>query len=219
MLAIKRKNFTPTKYHHVCSEHFTPGDLVHNPGSNRKLLKENAVPSVFPSYPEYYQPKPKKMRTSKTSTPLMSSSISEDIPDRMSPQTPPSSSSLLQPASSFIPLPSVTSDDMPPNDKECQTTLVALPQSVAFYKMKIRVLNQKLRRRNSKIKNLEQLLVQQLNKNGLVDCQLDQILMDNFEGKWKNKGQWNFGFTRKYTVLHWGFQSQENIPENWLFPM
>nr|KAF6375567.1 THAP domain containing 1 [Pipistrellus kuhlii] len=43
--AIRRKNFKPTKYSSICSEHFTPDCFKRE--CNNKLLKENAVPTIF----------------------------------------------------------------------------------------------------------------------------------------------------------------------------
>jgi len=42
---VKRKNFKPTKYSSICSEHFTPDCFKRE--CNNKLLKENAVPTIF----------------------------------------------------------------------------------------------------------------------------------------------------------------------------
>ncbi|KFO93945.1 THAP domain-containing protein 1, partial [Buceros rhinoceros silvestris] len=43
--AVRRKNFKPTKYSSICSEHFTPDCFKRE--CNNKLLKENAVPTIF----------------------------------------------------------------------------------------------------------------------------------------------------------------------------
>ena len=61
--AINRKNFTPTRFSRVCSLHFTEGDVIKaRKDSNirrlrgtlkRTLLKENAIPSLFPNNPLY----------------------------------------------------------------------------------------------------------------------------------------------------------------------
>lgn len=60
--ALKRKNFKPTQWSRVCSEHFTEEDYVHRPDSNRPLLKIDSVPSIFKAFPSYLQPKPIKIR-------------------------------------------------------------------------------------------------------------------------------------------------------------
>ncbi|KAE9523184.1 hypothetical protein AGLY_016417 [Aphis glycines] len=55
--AMKRKNFTPTKYSYLCSEHFGPNDYQIRPGADIKLLLEYAVPSIFKGFPTHLQKK------------------------------------------------------------------------------------------------------------------------------------------------------------------
>ncbi|XP_006013740.1 THAP domain-containing protein 1 [Latimeria chalumnae] len=43
--AVRRENFKPTKYSFICSEHFTQESFRRE--CNNKLLKENAVPTIF----------------------------------------------------------------------------------------------------------------------------------------------------------------------------
>lgn len=43
--AMKRRNFKPTKYSNVCSQHFTKDCFKRE--CNNRVLKENAVPSLF----------------------------------------------------------------------------------------------------------------------------------------------------------------------------
>lgn len=59
--AIKRKNFKPSQHSRICSDHFTNEDFQIRPGASRPLLRLDATPSVFPSFPPYYQ-KVKKHR-------------------------------------------------------------------------------------------------------------------------------------------------------------
>ncbi|KAL5239163.1 hypothetical protein ACI65C_006573 [Semiaphis heraclei] len=59
---IRRENFNPTQWSRICSVHFTENDFMIRPGADRPLLKINAVPFVFPSFPTYYQSKNKKPR-------------------------------------------------------------------------------------------------------------------------------------------------------------
>jgi len=53
----KRKNFTPTKYSRLCSEHFVDDDYLIRPGSDVKLLKDNAFPTIFKGFPNLLQQK------------------------------------------------------------------------------------------------------------------------------------------------------------------
>ena len=52
---MKRKNFMPTKYSTLCSEHFKPEDYQIRPGAVVKLLKDDAVPSIFKGFPSHLQ--------------------------------------------------------------------------------------------------------------------------------------------------------------------
>ncbi|KFM65822.1 THAP domain-containing protein 1, partial [Stegodyphus mimosarum] len=44
--AVRRKNFTPTKYSKICSKHFSE-DAFEKGGRKYRILKKNAVPSIF----------------------------------------------------------------------------------------------------------------------------------------------------------------------------
>lgn len=59
--AIERKNFKPSQHSRICSDHFTNDDYQIRPDASRPLLRLDATPSVFPSFPPYYQ-KVKKHR-------------------------------------------------------------------------------------------------------------------------------------------------------------
>lgn len=186
ILAIKRKDFVPKSHHYVCSVHFKQEDYQHSPASYRKMLKEFSVPSIFPSYPEYYQPKSKKIRTSKTSVAAAASfqavaSTSKCQEDAT--LMPAVLTEELDEGGHLL----LTSDKYTQTnakvvaEKGCQTSSMTLPKTSAFYRRKIRMLNQKLRRRDKKVENLDQ-LVKQLKKVGLVQDPLEQVLLDNFEG-------------------------------------
>ncbi|XP_050064269.1 THAP domain-containing protein 1-like [Aphis gossypii] len=55
---MKRKNFKPSEYSYLCSEHFTNEDYQIRPGANVKWLKDEAVPSsVFKEFPQHLQKK------------------------------------------------------------------------------------------------------------------------------------------------------------------
>lgn len=45
--ALKRKDFVPTKASLVCSDHFREEDYVERPGLTKRMLKKDAVPSIF----------------------------------------------------------------------------------------------------------------------------------------------------------------------------
>ncbi len=51
--AVRRKDFVPSKTHCLCSIHFTPACFKQ--GKKHQTLKEDAVPTVFPGFPEHLQ--------------------------------------------------------------------------------------------------------------------------------------------------------------------
>ena len=64
-----RKKFKPSKYSKVCSVHFLDSDYKEGPGHGNvsrkyRILKPEAIPSVFPNLPEHLQPKAPKIRRS-----------------------------------------------------------------------------------------------------------------------------------------------------------
>jgi len=70
--ALKRKNFKPTIYSRICSVHFSNDDYQIRPGASRPLLRLNAIPSIFPAFPTYYQniKKPRKNPMTRNTTPV-----------------------------------------------------------------------------------------------------------------------------------------------------
>ena len=58
--AVRRVNFEPKSHDMICSEHFLPSDYKEN--TKIKILKNDAVPSVFPAFPSHLQPPAKKRR-------------------------------------------------------------------------------------------------------------------------------------------------------------
>ncbi|CAG9813010.1 unnamed protein product [Phaedon cochleariae] len=45
--AVHRENWTPSKTSKLCGEHFLPTDYIDKPGRTARLLKPDAVPSIF----------------------------------------------------------------------------------------------------------------------------------------------------------------------------
>lgn len=54
--AIRREKWKPSKSSKLCSEHFVPSDFLIRLGSNQKVLKPDADPSIF-SFPKHLQKK------------------------------------------------------------------------------------------------------------------------------------------------------------------
>ncbi|CAI6355319.1 unnamed protein product [Macrosiphum euphorbiae] len=54
---IKRKDFIPTKYYFICSEHFIPEDYQIRPAASVRLSKEDVYPRILNGFPKYLQEK------------------------------------------------------------------------------------------------------------------------------------------------------------------
>jgi len=86
--ANPRNDFVPTKYSRLCSLHFQPSDFIHvrsdtnhrrlkilSENRQRRYLKQDAVPSMFPNAPEYLST---PVRTPRTTRKAASGSRRED---------------------------------------------------------------------------------------------------------------------------------------------
>lgn len=62
--AIRRENWKPSKTSRICGQHFVDTDYINKPGTSLKLLKPEAIPSVFP-YPKHLVKKPSTRRVIK----------------------------------------------------------------------------------------------------------------------------------------------------------
>ena len=52
--AVRRENWEPSVYSLICSDHFKPEDFKQN-SVQKRTLKDDAVPSIFPAFPKYLQ--------------------------------------------------------------------------------------------------------------------------------------------------------------------
>uniref|UniRef100_A0A146LZM3 THAP domain-containing protein 1 n=1 Tax=Lygus hesperus TaxID=30085 RepID=A0A146LZM3_LYGHE len=73
VVATKRKNFSPTTSSNLCCKHFTADDYQLRPNASYPLLRDDAVPSVFPQRP----PKRKRKRLVKAQAAASSSKDAE----------------------------------------------------------------------------------------------------------------------------------------------
>lgn len=81
--ALRRENWTPSKASRICSEHFLESDYKVRPGACIRLLKDDAVPSVF-AFPEYLHGKPsarqnRKRRLSEKNVSKKACACTEDV--------------------------------------------------------------------------------------------------------------------------------------------
>ncbi|CAH1378702.1 hypothetical protein MTP99_002515 [Tenebrio molitor] len=137
--SLRRENFAPTKASKVCSDHFQESDYLVRPGTYVRRLKPDAVPSLFPGFPLYCHIKKEEP---------------EDLPEDVcqSQNDELQSDQCFKAHLEFVKL---------VDEKEVQTEESALPHTVQSLKQQIKILQQKLRRRDRKIFLLKELLSSQ----------------------------------------------------------
>ncbi|KAF0737202.1 THAP domain-containing protein 1-like, partial [Aphis craccivora] len=169
---VRRKNFVPSKYSIICSEHFIDTDYQIRPGATVKLLNTNAVPSVFSGFPTHLlKPLPVKCR-------LLQRNCTNNI--HYVP-TPNAGTSVCDESSVETKVEEVidSSEKNLNEDKSIQCTL----ESPTKHNLRknVKILQQKLKRRDVKIKTLKSLLVSIRSKVPSSD-EFTSILEENFGG-------------------------------------
>lgn len=61
LINLRRKDFVPSAYSFVCSEHFRKNDFFHQMFTKTRLLKKNAVPIKYAEMPDEDYPRSSKM--------------------------------------------------------------------------------------------------------------------------------------------------------------
>ena len=174
VIALKRENFTPTKYSCICSDHFSPNAYnFHVPDKDFSAinhvprLKYDAVPSIFVFSKEKqsrkmpFERKPlKRKMESSSSPPLKKSKV-----DTLIPVSSCRDSTVHQ-----------TENDSPPSS----SSAAASPTKQKLLK-KIKTLQQKLRRKEKKINSMKDTITNLKDKK-LVNDDVANILQQNFSG-------------------------------------
>ena len=168
--AIRRKEFKPSKASKICSEHFTENDYLIRPGTYVRRLKPDAVPSVFPAFPSYLKEKQTSRRILKRKSENTSELSLENAGRKKMFANMPNEENICHDANENIQNKQV--------DKQIQTEENAIEINL---KKKIKSLQQKLRRKEKKITNLQDML-QILREKGLVNEDMENFLKDRFEG-------------------------------------
>ncbi|CAG9764501.1 unnamed protein product [Ceutorhynchus assimilis] len=166
--AIRRENWKPSMSSRLCSEHFVPSDFLERLGSIKKVLKPNAIPSIF-SFSEHLQKKPMGLRKKILKMELDSCDpIDIDLI-----QTPLESC----PSASTTPL---TTPQRTFTDCGIQCSIIE-PRSADREKFskEIKTLKQKVRRKDIKIKNMKE-IIRELKKTGNSSEGLDTVLRKYF---------------------------------------
>ncbi|XP_025414926.1 THAP domain-containing protein 1-like [Sipha flava] len=136
--AIKRKNFKLSQWSRICSIHFTEQDFQVRPEAHRLLLKDDAVPSIFPSFPSYLQKSNKIPRK----TPTLRNTCNEDI-------TVDNLEDNINQCDNM---------NLSSNFKSMEVQTETSYSNEEMFKNKIKILQQILRRKNKKIENLDDLV-------------------------------------------------------------
>lgn len=165
IIAVRRLNWKPTKHSRICSEHFTP-DCFHEPGMNVPYSKENAVPSVFKEFPPHLQRQPSKCRIRKKR-------ILEDQSQKQHSKQVKNQFDVQIPESEI----SEFSDEKAPEKRQNETNIKL--------QKKIKILNQKIRRRNKKLASLQD-LIKILQKKVLLEHEPSKIIENHFDGTLAN---------------------------------
>ncbi|CAI6377434.1 unnamed protein product [Macrosiphum euphorbiae] len=168
---IRRKNFTPNQYSYLCSEHFTPSDYLNEsrPELDKKLLKDEAVPSVF-KFPQHLQKKQKASR------PLLQNRQKANDQNNMIHAEIVNEAGEDSSTNTMF-YQSETSHQK--EDKMVQCNIKTFNKKL--YQNKIKILQQRLKRRNSKIKSLKDLILR-IKKNVTYSDEVTQMLEENFGG-------------------------------------
>lgn len=169
--AMKRKNFTPSAYSKICSEHFLPNAILDRPGTYKRHLKPDAVPTVFPAMPSYYQTIPKKPRRKLERT------VFQEVASVSTLSIENQSMTINE---NNIEIETVEKQNRK-IDISIQTEEKPLHLTVIALRHKVKVLQQKVRRQQSRISNLKD-LTRSLKKKGFVDDSVENLLLDQFDG-------------------------------------
>ncbi|KAL5245952.1 hypothetical protein ACI65C_013360 [Semiaphis heraclei] len=161
--AIKRKNFKPSQHSRICSDHFTNDDFQIRPDASRPLLRLDATPSVFPAFPPYYQKVKKQRKNPMTRNPRPVIDTTPVIDDN-GPEP----------------------DDILINEKQytkdVEVQIINSFTGETELKNKIKILKQKLRRKENTINNLKDLL-DDLGNKGLIDGEHGRLIENHFSGE------------------------------------
>ncbi|KAL4136305.1 hypothetical protein QTP88_007853 [Uroleucon formosanum] len=186
MLAINRQGFIPKKSSRICNIHFLKTDFVDSPGGSYKLkLKPNTVPSVFPG-------RPVASTSIFSESPVHQSDVLNTTPTKKRPLL--SSSDDDNKDKSWVwswtetKMPKATSSPILFTPSKKMRSEISFPVSPKIpastptkYKKQIRLLKQKLRRREATIKNMKGLL-DNLKNIGMLNDDSEDMLLGMFEG-------------------------------------
>ena len=155
--AIRRENWQPTQYSYICSKHFDDSCFVVRPGKSGHRLHEHAVPSIF-NFPEHLQKKDTKRK------PPAKRKMPEPKPKQESP------SKVVR---------CIGMDHTYSSTKKCPSA------TITKLSKELKAIREKVRRRDRRIHNLNDLFKSLKEKQFVADKKL-QLLQHNFSGTAKH---------------------------------
>lgn len=154
--AVRRADFKPTKYSSICSDHFTPDCFKR--ACNNKLLKDNAVPTVF----SYTEIKPA------STTPVTKEEQSTPAPPS-APEMDPAIGLLLPPLYTPSHIAVICDHNYTVEDTVHQRRRIQqLEEQVDKLRKKLRIANQRCRRQERSLEKLERAVSDYRNGTGIV---------------------------------------------------
>ncbi|XP_072260665.1 THAP domain-containing protein 1 [Pyxicephalus adspersus] len=154
--AVRRADFKPTKYSSICSDHFTPDCFKR--ACNNKLLKDNAVPTVF-SYTESKPLSTNSVKKEEQSTPAPPSA----------PELDPAIGLLLPPPYTPSHIAVICDHNYTVEDTVHQRRRIQqLEEQVDKLRKKLRIANQRCRRQERSLEKLEKEVSDYRNASGIV---------------------------------------------------
>ena len=152
--AVRRENWTPNKHSYICSDHFHSSCFIEKLSLVGRRLYSDAIPSIFPTLKEYYQSSYKRRKSPVKRKYVSPTKIVKSIVTDHSYKNPEQ-----------VELGDIVSE----TDQEMQE----LQTRVIKLKAKVKVLNQKLRRKGKKIRSLQDLLAGLKEEECISNQQLD----------------------------------------------
>ncbi|XP_026874629.2 THAP domain-containing protein 1 isoform X1 [Electrophorus electricus] len=156
--AMKRSNFKPTKYSNICSQHFTKDCFKRE--CNNRVLKENAVPSLFTfnklqMKPEMdfplNRPNPDAQEAEVLQPPDLAPTSTPLPVSALSPATAPGEENLEHQPSAFVPCDhNYTAEDTVQQKKRIEQ----LEEQLEKLRKKLKTVRQKCRRQERQLERL-----------------------------------------------------------------
>ena len=144
--AIRRNNWKPTSNSYLCSDHFEENCFVVRPNKIGRRLNDSAVPSIF-NFPSHLQPKPHTPRKPPRKRPAEASEGSSPVTPVVEVQDAPTPEKIARRVNAEH---SYISRDQPLSPEMVQKT--------EQLRKKIKILTQRVRRKQQKINKMTELL-------------------------------------------------------------